>query len=129
MSGFRRWRRWLLLVLLLIGLVGGLTLFLSEPQTPYDSIQLGMTEAEVCELMGGPPGTYSKRLGHWTVVAPQEPYARSISWITEEDDCVHVFLDEDGWVMAKRHNGPRPSGGIGYWVYILRLQLKALWPW
>jgi hypothetical protein len=104
---------WLCLALLSILGVGNFAILLTAPsrrsgitKENFDRIRDGMTEAEVEEILGGPPGTYTDRL----VVVPMEGTSFRRWWVGHEGVItILVTPDEPPTVCDKKFDTIPPE--------------------
>lgn len=91
--------------LLGLGLLSFLLWLLTYPEdritnANYEQITIGMTEAEVCEILGGPEGYYTKRkvvTGPFIASGNQKFWKH---WIGDER-IIRICFDKDGIVISK----------------------------
>jgi hypothetical protein len=105
-----RKKRAVVVVILLLVLVTGLW-FLTKPrphqinQVGFDQITEGMTQQEVEEVLGGPPGDYTDR--RWVLLVSYDnpmffrALARREDWLSD-DGSVCVAFDEGSRVVEKK---------------------------
>jgi hypothetical protein len=68
----------------------------------FQLIRMGMSQAEVEKLLGGPPGDYGHNVGGWTVMTLEgvggPPGSVERRW-NDDSNFFEVFFDADGRVI------------------------------
>jgi hypothetical protein len=97
-----------------------------------DRIKVGMSRAEVEDILGGPPGDYhTVNVGNgWTGAVGDCVFVDGDTvrtWVGHEG-VISVEFDEQGrakWLAFEEASRPPPSPSLAYW---LRAWLRRVWP-
>jgi hypothetical protein len=81
-------------------------------QHRYHRIQRGMSQNEVEDLLGCPPGDYrNTAINHSAVAVPKVEFQSSLTWIFDEG-AVYLFIGDQGNVVAKRYSWAVPTNRL-----------------